>query len=96
MYCRWFVTCENRAIGLAAHPVFVAVPICYRCAMRLGIHVPMPTCCVCGANVPLPHDFEYEELLYCSHECAVVDIYFDSGDAESQRFIASIAQQTRY
>ena len=33
MYCRWFVKCENPAIGLAAHPVFTAVPICYRCAM---------------------------------------------------------------
>jgi len=100
MYCRWFVKCENRAIGLAAHPVFTAVPICYRCAMRLGIEVPLPTCCVCGANVPPQYlgDLDYQDGLYCSHECWAIETYIglDPNDPTVQKFIHDVALQTRY
>lgn len=96
MYCRWFASCENQAIGLASHPVLKAVPICYRCAMQLGIHVPVPTCSVCGADVPLPHGFDYQELLYCSYDCFAVETYLTMGDLEAVRHHLSIANQTRY
>ena len=98
MYCRWFVTCENQAIGLAAHPVLTAVPICYRCAVKLGIPVPVPTCGVCGANVPAIYleGVDYDEILYCSQECWAVSTYLTPDDPVYQQFIHRIALQTRY
>ena len=98
MYCRWFVKCENVAIGLAPHPVFTAVPICYRCAMKMGIEVPLPTCALCGADVPVVErmDLDYDERLYCSHACWMLDNVVDPDGPEAARFAHEVALQTRY
>lgn len=104
MYCRWFVKCENQAIGLAAHPVFTAVPICYRCAMRLGIYIPLPHCRVCGADLPqeVIDSLAYEGDEICSDDCLLVDFMVNSKDTSPEadrmieRIMLSNGYETRY
>lgn len=41
MMCQWFAMCDNEAVGVSRGPVgngeFAMVPICQRCADRVGI-----------------------------------------------------------
>jgi hypothetical protein len=34
--CEWFALCDRAADGLRRHPILGAVPICDRCAERIG------------------------------------------------------------
>jgi len=34
--CAWFALCDRPADGLRSHPVLGSVPICDRCAVRVG------------------------------------------------------------
>ena len=35
--CQWFARCANPTTEAASHPVLGPVPICPRCAQKLGI-----------------------------------------------------------
>lgn len=37
MICEWFALCTNETTLGASHPVLGVVPICQRCADKLGI-----------------------------------------------------------
>lgn len=37
--CRWFALCANPAIGKVAHPYIGEVPVCRRCADKMGLTV---------------------------------------------------------
>lgn len=37
MKCEWFAKCDNDADGVTPHPVLGDVPICARCADKLGL-----------------------------------------------------------
>jgi hypothetical protein len=52
--CEWFARCTNEAAGLAPHPILTAVPICWRCASRMGISDEV-------APFPVPGDCEATE-----------------------------------
>ena len=34
--CGWFAACANPAVGIVSHPILKYVPVCQRCADRLG------------------------------------------------------------
>lgn len=35
--CEWFALCDRPAYGLVTHPVLAQVPVCERCAEKLGL-----------------------------------------------------------
>jgi hypothetical protein len=35
--CRWFLQCDNPAVGVVRHSVLGNVPCCRRCADKLGL-----------------------------------------------------------
>lgn len=37
--CKWFVLCDNEAIGTVEHPAIGSVPICRACADMLDLDV---------------------------------------------------------
>jgi hypothetical protein len=46
--CEWFATCDHAAVGTTPHPVLGDLPVCQRCADKLGLDVtPLPFCDEC-------------------------------------------------
>ena len=46
--CQWFAMCDHDAVGTTKHPVLGDVPICERCADKLGLEVDsLPFCDEC-------------------------------------------------
>jgi hypothetical protein len=35
--CEWFALCDNPAVGTLPHPVLGDVPVCDRCADKVGL-----------------------------------------------------------
>lgn len=36
-YCQWFALCTNEAVGCVTHSILGDVPICERCAEKVGL-----------------------------------------------------------